>query len=104
MTAWLVIAAVGLGTYALRSVMFAVVGTRGLPAWADRPLAHVGPAALGALIGAMLLTRGGRVDLPGIAESAAAVCAFVTVRRTGNVAHGIGVAFPVLWVLTWLGG
>jgi branched-subunit amino acid transport protein len=104
MTTWLVIAGVGLGTYAFRAVMFAVVATHGLPAWTDRPLAFVGPAALGALVGSMLLTRHGRAEIPGLAEVVAAACAYLTVHRTGNVAHGIVVAFPVLWSLAWLTG
>jgi branched-subunit amino acid transport protein len=68
----------------------------------DRPLAFVGPAALGALVGGMLFTAHGSAEVPALAEAGAAVAAFVTVRRTGNVARGLMVAFPVLWALTWL--
>ena len=104
MTVWLVIFAVGLGTYLFRAVMFAAVGAHALPAWTDRPLAFVGPAALGALVGSMLLTSGGSAHLAALPEAAAATAAFLTVRRTGNVAHGMAVAFPVIWTLTWLAG
>ena len=103
MTAWLVICAVGLGTYAFRAVTFAIVSARGLPDWMDRPLAFVGPAALGALVGGMLLTAHGSAEIPALAEAGAAAAAFVAVRRTGNVARGLLVGFPVLWALTWLG-
>ena len=102
MTAWLVICAVGLGTYAFRAVTFAVVSARGLPAWAQRPLAFVSPAALGALIGGMLLTSHGTAELPALAEAGAAVASFVTVRRTGNIARGLAIGFVVLWLLAWL--
>ena len=104
MTAWLVVVAVGLGTYALRAVTFAVVGARGLPAWTQRPFAYVGPAAIGALVGGMVLADHGRPDLPGLAEVGAVAAAFATVRRTGDVARGIVVGFVVLWGLAWLGG
>jgi branched-subunit amino acid transport protein len=104
MTAWLVIVAVGLGTYAFRAVTFAVVAARGLPAWAERPLAFVGPAALGALVGGMLLTSHGRAELPTLADAIAVLAAFVTVRRTGDIARGILVGFPVLWALSSLAG
>lgn len=104
MTAWLVICAVGLGTYAFRAVTFALVSERGLPAWAGRPLAFVSPAALGALVGGMLLTAHGSAELPALAEAGAALGAFVTVRRTGNIARGLLVGFTVLWSLTWLVG
>jgi branched-subunit amino acid transport protein len=103
-TAWLVVCAVGLGTYAFRAVTFAVVSDRGLPAWAERPLAFVSPAAIGALVGGMLLTAHGSTAMPALAEAGAAVAAFVTVHRSGNVARGIVVGFPVLWALTWLAG
>lgn len=104
MTAWLVICAVGLGTYALRAVTFAIVSERGLPAWAERPLTFVSPAAIGALVGGMLLTAHGSASVPALAEAAAATAAFVTVHRTGNIARGILVGFPVLWGLGWLAG
>ena len=103
MTAWLVILSVGLGTYAFRAAMFAVVGGRDVPAWADRPLAYVGPAALGALLGATMLTRSGQLAIADLPDVAAAVCMFATVRLTKNVAHGIAVAFAVVWALAWLG-
>lgn len=104
MNTWLVVIAVGLGTYAFRAFAFLVVGDGGLPAWTRRPLAFVSPAALGALVGGMLLTGHGHAEVPGLAEAVAVAAAFVTVRRTGNVGRGILVGFPVLWALTWLTG
>lgn len=103
MNAWLVILAVGIGTYALRSAMFVVLGNRQLPAWTARPLAFVGPAAIGALVGGMVLTDHGRFAPAGTAELVAVLAAFVTVRRTGDVARGMMVGFPVLWALVALG-
>jgi branched-subunit amino acid transport protein len=103
-TAWLVVVAVGLGTYVFRAAMFAVVGARDVPAWAQRPLAYVGPAALGALVGGMLLTAHGSAAMPGIAEAGAAAVSFATVRRSGNVAVGILTGFLALWALAPLGG
>jgi branched-subunit amino acid transport protein len=98
-TAWLVILAVGAGTYAYRAVMFAVLGTRRLPLWTDRPLALVGPAAIGALVGGMLLTDHGRFDPAGWVEVLAVVAAFLAVRRTGDVFRGLLVGFACLWAL-----
>jgi branched-subunit amino acid transport protein len=103
MTAWAVIVAVGIGTYLLRSAMFVVLGNRRLPAWTDRPLAFVGPAAIGALVGGMVLTDHGRFAPVGTAELVAVAGAFATVRRTGDVARGMIVGFPVLWALVALG-
>jgi branched-subunit amino acid transport protein len=103
MNAWAVIVAVGIGTYVLRSTMFVVLGNRRLPAWTVRPLAFVGPAAIGALVGGMVLTDHGRFAPAGIAELLAVAAAFVMVRRTGDVARGMMVGFPVLWALVALG-
>lgn len=104
MTTWLVVLAVGLGTYAFRAAMFAVVGARDIPARAQRPLAFVGPAALGALVGGMLLTAHGSAEVPGLAEAGAAVVSFITVRRSGNVAVGIVTGFLALWVIASFSG
>ena len=104
MTTWLVVLAVGLGTYAFRAAMFAIVGERDVPAWAQRPLAYVGPAALGALVGGMLLTAHGSAAMPGVAEAGAAVVSFATVRRSGNVAVGLVTGFLALWALALFGG
>ena len=38
MTAWLVIAAVAIGTYGLRVSMFLILGRWSLPAWTERPI------------------------------------------------------------------
>jgi branched-subunit amino acid transport protein len=103
MNVWSVILAVGIGTYVLRSAMFVVVGNRELPAWTARPLAFVGPAAIGALVGGMVLTDHGRFAPAGTAELVAVAAAFITVRRTGDVARGMVVGFPVLWALIALG-
>jgi branched-subunit amino acid transport protein len=74
MTAWLVITAIGAGSYAMRAVMLALVGVKPLPARVDTAMRHVGPAAIAA--------------------------GFTTVRRTGNVVHAITVGLPTLWLIT----
>ena len=103
MTAWVVVLAVGLGTYAFRAITLAVIGSRSLPAWTARPLAFVGPAAIGALVGGMLLTDHGEIELAGVAELGAVLAAFVAVRRSGNVAHGLVAGFAILWCLAAAG-
>lgn len=103
MSVWLVILGVGLGTYAFRAAMFVLLGSRQLPAWTHQPLGFVGPAAIGALIGGMVLTDGERFAPSGVAELVALAAAFATVRRSGDVARGLLVGFPALWALTALG-
>jgi branched-subunit amino acid transport protein len=104
MTVWIVVLAVGIGTYAFRAVMFAVLAGRSLPAWTERPMAFVGPAAIGALVGGMVLTSDGSFGPAGIAELGAVAAGFLVVRRSGDVLHALLVGFPVLWALAAIGG
>ena len=103
MSTWIVILVIAAGTYAFRSVAFALVGTRGLPGWTDRPLALVAPAAISALVATMVFTDHGVPMVPGLPETVALAATFVVVSRTGNVAAGMVCGFPVLWVLSAVG-
>lgn len=103
MTAWLVIFAIGLGSYVLRASMFVLLGNRELPGWTATPMALVAPAAIGAMVASMTLTASGHVDVPAAAELAAMVAGFVVVRRTGNVMHAITVGLPVFWLVSFAG-
>lgn len=103
MNATAVILAIGIGTYALRASMFVVLGSRTPPAWLEASLGYVGPAGIAALVGAMLFTVGGHVEVGSIPAVVAAASAFVAVRRTGNVMHAFAVGMPAFWALTLLG-
>ena len=98
MTAWLVILAIGLGSFAFRASMFVLLSDRELPAWTATPMTLVAPAAIAALVASMVLTHEGRARLPVAPELVAMAAGFVVVRRTGNVMHAITVGLPVFWV------
>ena len=100
MTAWLVILAVGAGSYAMRAVMLAVVATKPLPERYDTVIGFVGPAAIGALVATLTFTHGGAVEPAPLAELVAVGIGFVAVRRTGNVMHAFTAGLPALWLLT----
>lgn len=102
MTAWLVIAAAGLGTYALRASMFVVLGEREVPAWATSALALVAPAAVAALTASIVFTESGALASAPAAEIAAVGAGFLAVRRTGNVMLAFAAGLPVYWVVTAL--
>jgi branched-subunit amino acid transport protein len=103
MTAWIVIVSVGVGTFIFRSVLFVVVGDRALPAWTDRPLSYVGPAAIAALVGGSMLIEQGRfAPAPG-GDLIAVVATFVFVQRTRNIALGLVLGLAVLWCLAVVG-
>ena len=82
MTAWMVILAVGLGTYGLRATMFAFVATRPLPSRLGRALGFVGPAAIAALVATLTLTRSGTVEPAAAAQLLAIGAGFGAVRRS----------------------
>ncbi|MEX2196847.1 MAG: AzlD domain-containing protein [Thermoleophilaceae bacterium] len=50
MTAWALIAALGVATYALRAAGPLGLGAARLPAWIERPLPYVTPAVLAGLV------------------------------------------------------
>lgn len=58
MTAWLVFAVAGLGTYLSRGVFILLVGDRALSNRVERVLANIGPAVLAALTASLLTTDG----------------------------------------------
>jgi branched-subunit amino acid transport protein len=100
MTAWLVIAAVGVGTYAFRASMFVVLGRRALPAWTETPMALVAPAAIAALVASLVFTRDGAIAPAATPEVVAVLLGFLAVHRTGNVMHAFVVGMPAMWLLT----
>jgi len=100
MSAWIAIVAIAVGTYLLRASMFVVFGGRALPAWTERPMALVAPAAVAALVSSTLMVDGGAAALPPVAELLAVVAGFAAVRRTGNVMHAFLAGLPVFWVLS----
>ena len=102
MSTWLVIAAVGLGTYAMRASMFLFAGEREFPAWLEGSLALAGPAAIAALVATMVLVQDGTLAVEP-APTAAVVVGFLVVRRTGNVIHAFVAGLPTFWLLTALG-
>lgn len=104
MTPWIVMFAVGLGTYGLRASMFVVLGRRSLPAWTTDPMSFVAPAAIAALTASMLFTSGGAIEVPPVAELGAVAAGFAAVRRSGNVAHAFAAGLPVFWLLSALVG
>jgi branched-subunit amino acid transport protein len=102
-TALVVFAAIGIGTYLIRSSMFFALADRKLPAWLDQAMSFVGPAAIAALVASATFTSDGRVHALPVAELVAIAAGFIVVRRTGNVLHALLVGFPTMWVLAALG-
>lgn len=97
MSAWLIVAAVGAGTYLTRLSFIAVLGRTGVPPWLGRALKHVAPAVLAALVAPALLVRDGAIDVAN-PRLYAALVAGVVAWRLRSMAATIVVGMGLLWV------
>ncbi len=96
MTAWVVFAVAGLGTYLSRSFFILIVGDRVLSLRAERALRNIGPAVLAALTASLLTTDGPVEFFTSIPEVAAVVAALAVGlwRRTFGAAF---LAAIIVW-------
>ncbi len=100
MSSWLVVGAIGLGTYATRLSFVALFGRYGVPAWLAAPLRYVAPAVLAALVAPAVISPSGAVDLSlGNPRFYAAAAAMVIALRTKSVAWTIVAGMGVLWLI-----
>ena len=101
-TLWIVILALGGGSYLLRFVFIGLIGDRPMPAWVLRHLRYTAVAVLPALIAPLVVwppATGGMVDLPRLAAAlAATVVAWKTHSVIGSVLAGGGVLYLGLWL------
>jgi branched-subunit amino acid transport protein len=102
-TAYLVIAAIAVGSFAMRAAMLATDHERPQPQRAQDALGFVAPAAVAALTATMVFTRSGNLHAAPWPEVATLIVAFIVVRRSGQILHGMAVGLPVLWLLTAMG-
>ena len=102
MTSWIVILAIGLGSYGLRATMLALVAKRPMPESFGLPMSFVGPAAIAALTGSLVFTSGGAIRTVPIPELVAVITGGLVVRRSGVALHAFGAGLPVFWALTAL--
>jgi branched chain amino acid efflux pump len=100
MTAWLVVLAVGVGSYLFRISMVVLVDHIGSPARFEQAAALVVPSAFAALAtGGVVAGCLGAAGPAAVAPLAAVAAAAVAVRRTGSPHVAILVGMPTLWVL-----
>jgi branched-subunit amino acid transport protein len=101
MTPLVVFLAAAAGTFVLRASMMVGLAGRPLSAKLQVRLALVGPAAIAALCAASL--GPGPARPVAWSEIAAALAAFLTVRRTGSLVHAFLVGMPAFWLAHALG-
>ncbi|TCS65430.1 branched-subunit amino acid transport protein [Primorskyibacter sedentarius] len=98
---WLVIAGLGLGSYAMRFVFMGLVGRRPLPEWALRHLRYTAVSIFPALVAPLVVwpeATGGTLDAPrGLAALAALGIGMLTRNVFAAMAAGGGVLFVALY-------
>ena len=103
MNTWIVIVAVGLGSYLFRLSMIILTGRITMPPYLERASGLVVPAAFAALAAAGVAAACGGLGVPrAAAPLAAVVAAVIAVLRTGSSQAAILVGMPVLWIATAL--
>jgi branched-subunit amino acid transport protein len=100
-SAYLVVLAVGLGSYAFRISILVLAARAGVPPIVERAAQHAVPVAFAALAATALADEvaGAEIALPPIA---AVIAAVVAVHRTGRPYAAIAAGMPTLWLLTAL--
>jgi branched chain amino acid efflux pump len=98
-SAWIVVVAVGAGSYLFRISMLVLAARAGLPPVVERAARHAVPVSFAALAASALTAQlaAPGATLPPVVAVAGAVLA---VRRTGSPHAALAVGMPTLWVLS----
>jgi branched-subunit amino acid transport protein len=101
MSAWIVVVAVGAGSYFFRISMLVLAARTGLPPVAERAARYAVPVSFAALAASSLTAHLAEVHVP-VAPLAAVAVAVVAVRRTGSPHAALAAGMPMLWLLSAL--
>jgi len=103
MNAWLVVVAIGLGTYLFRLSMIAFADRVLLPARLEQVTALVAPAAFAALAASGITAAcAGAAAAEAVPALTAVAVAVVAVLRTGRSYAAMLAGMPVLWLTSAL--
>lgn len=102
-TVWLIIIAMGIGTFALRFSFLGLIGSRPMPAWVLRHLRYTGVAILPGIVAPLVIwpdATGGGFDLPRASAAAAALLVGALTKNViAAICAGAGVLYGLLWLL-----
>ena len=101
---WIIILALGVGTFVIRFSFLGILGTRALPLWLLRHLRYTAVGILPAMVTPLVLwpeATGGQMDPSRIA---AASLALAVGLWTKNAIWAIVVGMATLWGIGWLMG
>ena len=98
MTPWIVVVAVGAGSWVFRVSMLVVAARIGLPPLVERAARHAVAISFAALATAALADRVAGADAT-VVPLVAVLVAVVAVRRTGSPHAALLAGMPTAWVL-----
>jgi branched-subunit amino acid transport protein len=100
---WLVIAALGLGSYGFRFVFIGLIGDRQLPEWLLRHLRYTAVAVLPGLVAPLVVwpeATGGTLDAPRMAAALVTVAAGVATRSViASITSGAATLYLGLYLM-----
>lgn len=99
MTPFLVVAAVGIGSYLFRVSMLVLAARNGLPPIVERAAAYAVPVSFAALATVAVAPRIGSHPAA-LAPLTSVAVAVVAVRRTGSPHAALLAGMPTLWVMS----
>ena len=99
MNPWIVVLAVGAGSYLFRVSMLLLAARVGLPPVVERAARFAVPVSFAALAATALADQLGRAG-DSFAPLAAVAVAVVAVRRTGSPHAALAAGMPTLWLLS----
>jgi branched-subunit amino acid transport protein len=100
-TAFLVVTAVGAGSYLFRIIMLVLAARTGLPPIVERAATYAVAVSFAALGAAALADHLATADAP-VAPVLSVIVAIVAVRRTGSAHAALIAGMPTFWVLSAL--
>lgn len=99
---WIIIVALGVGSFGLRFAFLGLVGDRAMPEWLLRHLRYTAVAVIPALVAPLVVWPSATGGEPDATRLAAAAAAFATGYFTKNVFAAMGVGATVLVSLSLL--
>jgi branched-subunit amino acid transport protein len=104
MTPWLVVVAVGVGSWLFRVSMLLVAARRGLPPVVERAARHAVPVSFAALATAAVADRVASAGSTAAVPLVAVLAAVIAVRRTGSPHAALLVGMPTAWMVAAIMG
>ena len=99
MSPWIVVVAVGAGSYLFRVSMLLLAARVGLPPVVERAARFAVPVSFAALAATALADQLGSAG-ESVAPLASVAVAVVAVRRTGSTHAALAAGMPTLWLLS----